>query len=323
MKVLCLLDYNKNLKNNFVEKLDKRIDIEFNKKSNLGKIENYSDFDVLISHRVDKKYLKKFKNLKYYIIPFAGIPEKDKKNLRKIKNITLINSHFNSLFVAEHAWALLLSLIKKVVPAHNNFKNGDWSFRYQNNPSSMLHSKNILLAGYGAIGKKIEKYARSFGMNVYAVRRKSSDKHFVYLNQKMKYILHKIDVIISSLPATKETLHFFSFKEFDLLKKGSYIINVGRGEVISQKALYSFIKKGKIKGAAIDTWWNYPSDKKSRKDTFPADYSFNEFDNFIFSPHRASHVENIEKYRIQDLSRILNCLSKNKIVNKVDIKKGY
>ena len=323
MKVLCLIDYDKKSKNNFKRYLDKNIMVEFISKNKLSSIKKYNDYDIVIGHRLDINYFKKFKNLKYYIIPFAGIPNKDKRNLRKLNDITLINSHFNSLFVAEHAWALLLSLVKKVVSAHNNFKNGDWSYRYNDNQSSVLDSKNLLLAGYGAIGKKIEKFAKSFDMNTYAVRRKVSDKKYIYSNHEMKYILPKIDIIISSLPATRETINFFSFKEFDLLKEGSYIINVGRGEVISQKALYSFMKNGKIKGAAIDTWWNYPQNKKSRKKTFPADYPFNEFENFIFSPHRASHVENIEKYRIQDLTRILNSIYEGKIINEVDINRGY
>ncbi|TYB31517.1 MAG: hypothetical protein FXF47_04145 [Candidatus Mcinerneyibacterium aminivorans] len=323
MKVLCLIDYDKKLKNYFRARLNKQIKIKFLSKEKLDKVKNYEQFNCLIGHRIDKNDLEKFRNLKYYIIPFAGVPEKDRKNLKKIKNVILLNSHFNSIFVAEHAWALLLSLMKKIIPAHEKLKRGNWNFRYENNLSNYLFGKNLLLAGHGAIGKKIHNFAKSFNMNVLAVKKHESDKQFVFTPHKVKYLLPQIDIIISSLPLTKDTIHFFSFKEFDLIKKGVFVVNVGRGEIISQRALFNALENDKLGGAAIDTWWNYPKNKASRSNTFPADYPFNKFENFIFSPHRASHVENREEYRITDLSKILNSIINQKVVNKVEIDHGY
>lgn len=323
MKVLCLIDYDKKLKAYFRSQLDEKITVMFSSKDKLNKIRNYEGFDCLIGHRIDKSDLYKFNNLKYYIIPFAGIPEKDKNNLKDFEDITLINSHYNSLFVAEHAWALLLSLMKKIIPAHNGLKEGDWTYRYERNLSGILYGKNILIAGYGAIGKKIKNFANSFNMNVFAVKKHKSNQMFLYETNKMKYILPEINILISALPFTNETLHFISYKEFELLDKGVFLVNVGRGDVINQRALYHYLRRKKIAGAAIDTWWNYPKYKEARKNTFPADYNFDEFENFIFSPHRASHVEKKEFFRIDDLVKIISNLNNGKIINKVNKKNGY
>ncbi|MFW6305486.1 MAG: hypothetical protein ACOC1V_06890, partial [Candidatus Saliniplasma sp.] len=79
----------------------------------------------------------------------------------------------------------------------------------------------------------------------------------------------------------------------------------------------------KIAGAAIDTWWNYPEDEDSRKNTPPSDHPLNEFDNVVFSPHRSSHVEERERYRMESLIKILNSLNEGKLINVVDVERGY
>ncbi|MFW6376227.1 MAG: NAD(P)-dependent oxidoreductase, partial [Thermoplasmatota archaeon] len=110
---------------------------------------------------------------------------------------------------------------------------------------------------------------------------------------------------------------------FELMKEGVHIVNVGRGPVIDEGALYNSLESGKVGGAALDTWWIYPPDEESRYDTFPSNYPLDEFENVIFSPHRSTHIKEREKYRIQDLADTLNKLNKGEEVNVVDIKEGY
>ncbi|MBS3790767.1 MAG: hydroxyacid dehydrogenase, partial [Candidatus Thermoplasmatota archaeon] len=73
----------------------------------------------------------------------------------------------------------------------------------------------------------------------------------------------------------------------------------------------------------IDVWWNYPPDEESRTDTFPSDYPLDEFDNVIFSPHRATQIQERGRYRIRNLAEILESLANGEEVNLVDIEKGY
>lgn len=323
MEVAHIGKYDKKNIKYFKENLNNNISIDFIEKDDIKNKIFKKDYRVVIGNRVDYDILNNISNLKYYIIPFAGIPEKDKKNIKKLKEVTLLNLHFNARFVAEHAVALLLTLSKKIIPAHNMMKNNDWSFRYENNYSYSFYKKTVGLIGYGEIGKYLKQFCEGFGMNVLAVKKTKSTKNFIYNNSELKYVLNKSDFIIISLPKTKETINYISFDEFNMMKKNTLIVNVGRGDVINQDALYTSLKKKNIAGAAIDTWWYYPEGKNKIDKTKPSKYDFSIFDNFIFSPHRASHIKNREYYRIQDLINLLNNLARDSIKNKVNKNIGY
>ncbi|MFW6142510.1 MAG: 2-hydroxyacid dehydrogenase [Candidatus Saliniplasma sp.] len=289
-------------------------------------VEKAERFDTIIGAWVPYEFLEKADNLKYFIIPFAGVPKRDRENLRDFDDITVINSHFNSWLVAEHAWTLLSALVKRICPIHERLKKGDWTPRYDHWCGRTLKDKHLLLLGCGAIGRDIAKIAMVFDMKVSAVKRTYEEVpnvDQVGTGDDLHDFLSKADFVISTLPFTGETERYIGEEEFKVMKDDSYLVNVGRGPVIDEKALYQALKEGKIAGAAIDTWWNYPKGKDSRKNTSPSDYPLNEFDNVVFSPHRSSQVEEIERYRMESLVKILNSLNEGKLINIVDIERGY
>ncbi len=284
------------------------------------------EFDAVIAAGVERKFLEEAENLKYYIVPFVGIPETDRENLSDFPDVTVINSHFNYWMVAEHAFALLLACAKKIVPIHQKLKEGDWTPRYDNERGWGLRNKTLLILGFGKIGKEIAKIANSFEMSVNAVKKTPGESDLVDelgTNEDLQEMLSEADFIICTLPETEETKGYLGKEEFEQMKEGVHIVNVGRGPVIDEEAFYEALKSGKVKGAGIDTWWVYPPDEESRDDTFPSNYPLDEFDNVVFSPHRATQIEERGEYRIKDLAEILEALSQGKEVNVVDIEKGY
>ncbi|MEF8874368.1 MAG: 2-hydroxyacid dehydrogenase [Candidatus Thermoplasmatota archaeon] len=284
------------------------------------------EFDAVIGAGVEREFLEKAENLKYYIVPFVGIPETDRENLSDFPDITVINSHFNYWMVAEHAFALLLACAKKLVPIHKKLKEGDWTPRYENERGWGFRNKNLLILGFGEIGKEIAKVANSFEMEVNAVKNTPGDSDLVEklgTNEDLHDLLSDADFIICTLPETEETKGYLGKEEFDQMKEGVLIVNVGRGPVIDEEAFYEALKSGKVKGAGIDTWWVYPPDEESRDDTSPSNYPLDEFDNVVFSPHRATQIKERGEYRIKDLAEILGSLAEGKEVNVVDIDRGY
>ncbi len=283
-------------------------------------------FDAVIGARISREFLDDAVNLKYFIIPFVGVPEKDRENLADFPEITVINSHFNYWMVAEHAFTLMLACAKKLVPIHQKLKKGDWTPRYEKELGWGLKNKTLLILGFGEVGKKIAKMANSFGMRVEAVKRTPGESELLEklgTNEDLHDFLNRADFIMITLPETEETRGYLGNQEFKQMKEDVLIVNVGRGPVIDEKALYEALKSGKVKGVGIDTWWVYPPDKESRDDTFPSNYPLDEFDNVIFSPHRATQIKERSLYRIKDLARILTSLEKGEEVNVVDIGRGY
>jgi len=284
-------------------------------------------YDAVIGSRISEDFLEKAENLKYYIIPFVGVPHSDKEKLRKYPDIKVINSHFNYWMVAEHAFTLLLATAKKIVPIHEKMEDGDWIPRYEDEGwGKGLRDKTLLILGFGEIGKELAKMGNAFNMEVNAVKRTQDDSELVdklKTNEDLNELLSEADFIVSTLPETDETRGYLSFEEFEQMKEGVHIVNVGRGPVIDEEALYEALKSGKVEGAGIDVWWNYPEDKESRTETFPSNYPLDEFDNVIFSPHRATQIRERSKYRLKNLADILESLKKGEEVNVVDLERGY
>ncbi len=326
MKVLHVNPFKEEASGILKEELKDEIDlVEISKDKKDELIQRAHEFDAVIGARMPREFLENAKDLDYFIIPFAGIPSEDKKLFKDFPEIEVINSHFNAEFVAEHALALLLASVKRLIPIHEKLKEGDWTPRYEHWWSQTLMDKNLLILGFGNIGKNIAERARCFGLNISAIKRTYDDNDlvdFLGTNEDLKDVLPEADFIIVTLPETEETRGYLDKSEFEMMKEDVHIVNVGRGPVIDEEALYNALENGKLGGVALDTWWIYP-DKDSRKDTFPSNYDLDEFDNVIFSPHRSSHVEGREERRAKDLADILNRLEVGEEVNSVDIERGY
>ncbi len=284
------------------------------------------EFDVVIGAWLPKEFLHKAVKLRYFIIPFAGIPSQDKENLREFPDITIINSHFNKKYVAEHAWALLLASAKKICYTHEKMKKGDWTPRYEHHMGTELEGKCLLILGYGAIGRVVGKIGKAFEMEVIAINRSGGSApeiDYLGIGDELSDLLARADFIVVTLPLTDDTEGILGHKEFEKMKDGVHVINVGRGPVIDEEAFFKALESGKIGGAALDTWWVYPSDKRARDSTFPSNYLIDRYDNIVFSPHRGSHVKGREKKRIEELADILNDLNKGKERNVIDLDRGY
>lgn len=289
-------------------------------------IERAGEFDVVIGARIGREFLQKTGKLKYLVIPFAGLPPQEMEVLPEFAHLTILNSHFNAQYVAEHAWALLLASVKKLCPVHERLKRGDWRPRYEHRWGTALTSKTLLVLGYGSVGRTVARVGKAFGMTVKAIKRtpgKAPEIDFLGTPADLPALLGEADFIVVALPGTESTKGLLGQREFESMKEGVHIVNVGRGTVIDEDAFYEALKSGKVGGAGIDTWWVYPKDKESRSDTSPSKHPLAQFKNVVFSPHRASHVAGREVERMRDLAEILNSVARGRPLNVVNLKEGY
>ena len=287
---------------------------------------NADKYDAVVGARIPREFLDNAKNLKYFVIPFVGIPPQDLQNLKELRHLTVINSHFNARYTAEHAWALMMASAKNLVRIHEKLKQNDWTPRYEHDWSIGLAGKTLLLLGYGAIGQTLAEFAKAFKMRILAIKLNNGSDvsiDFVGTRDDLLAVLPKSDFIILSLPGSNLTENMLGQAEFKAMKDGVHIVNVGRGPVINEQALFDAMKSGKIGGAAIDTWWNYPKTVEEQVNTSPTNHDFTQFPNFIYSPHRASHVFGREEERMKDIADILNSIQLGKPKNIVNIDRGY
>ena len=197
-------------------------------------------------------------------------------------------------------------------------------------PSLSLNNKTVLILGYGEIGRRVARICRSMGMNIVATKREivsgQSDRfaHEIHPPQKLHELLPLAQALVIALPLTPDTENLIGERELSLLPSDSILVNIGRGLILNEEALYQALKSGRLGAAGLDVWYNYPDDEKSRSSTFPANYAFWELDNVVMSPHRAGLVNEIDYLRMDHLAVLLNAAAKNHpLLNKVDITAGY
>lgn len=265
--------------------------------------------------------------LEHVIVPYVGINSGLRERVLARPRLNLYNSHFNDAYVAQHAVALLLAVANRLVPADRALRRGDWTQAGSARPESLfLEDKMCLLLGYGAIGRAIETRVRGLGMQVSALRRQpdsASPTLRVYGPDELEAALAQADVVMLSLPSTPSTKGLLDAQAIGAMKRSSILVNVGRGDVVDQQALYDALERGQLFGAGLDVWWTYPKDKAGRRSTLPADLPFHDLENVVMSPHRANEVQGWEEASFRDVAATLNALARGESRNRVDPEAGY
>lgn len=324
-KVLFLWEPQPDLRKKIIESLP-NLDLHFvHPTDDVGSLEALDQFEAAVGWRPTLDMLKRMKNLELFINPGAGVQHLIPIFQKLDRNVVLLNSHGNAYATAQHAVALLLSLTNKIIDHHEGLKQGNWrlgdSFR-----KSVLLKGNLGLLGYGKVNQQVHQMLSGFDLTVYVHKRRPSDVGNANLCKNFHEFLEIVDFLIIALPLTPETEGLISTSEFNVMKPHLLLVNIGRGPVIHEGALYEALRSKKIAGAAIDTWYNYqPNEIDGKKYPYNAiDHPFHELENVILSPHRAASP-------MDDLSRwteVIENLRKFSEGNKdysnvVDLQAGY
>jgi phosphoglycerate dehydrogenase-like enzyme len=308
------------------QKLEPNISVSFS-----GINEIPGETSILVAGEPTNEILAALPNLKSLIVPWAGVAPETFDLMRKFPHISIHNLHHNALPVAEYALALLLSAANMIIPVDRALRANDWRPRYTHTASTLISGKTVVILGYGNIGKALSKLLTGFDMTIMATRNSVNSSHKedsvqIFPANSLHSLLLKADFLIVTLPLTPFTKGLIGEKELSLLPKNAVIVNIGRGDIIDQPALYKALKERPTMAAGIDVWYNYPKNDADRLNTPPADYPFQDLDNIVMSPHRAGSLNqtDIEVLRMTHLAELLNQAAHgNTMSNLVDPEKGY
>ena len=289
-----------------------------------------SDTHILVTGFPERDHLVACPHLQALVIPFAGFPEPTRRLMLDFPHIAVYNLHHNAAPTAEMALALLLAAAKFIVPIDRTFRTHDWSPRYAPDQSVTLDGKTALILGFGHIGQRVGSYCQTLGMEVLAIRRRPGKAILPGLQASVQppgalpELLPQADVLVITLPFTPETDGWIGAKELAMLPHDALLVNVGRGRIVDQAALYQALKDRIILAAGLDVWYNYPSQTDMRQNTPPADFPFHELDNVVMSPHRGGDSTASETLRRIHLAALLNALLRGEpVFNQVDVQAGY
>lgn len=215
----------------------------------------------------------------------AGVDHVDFRALPE-KTLACCNAGAYARPIAEHALGMALAILKKFYANHEKLRQGIFD---QMAFSGSLYGKTLGIFGYGGIGRAMAQLCRAFDMRILGVNRsgKSSEPpDFLGTMADLPKILREADVFLVSCPLTRETLGAIGKNELALMKEDALFINVARGEIVHEEALYTHLKTHPLFHAAIDAWWVEPM----RHGDFRLRFPFLELENVLGSPHNSPLV---------------------------------
>lgn len=221
--------------------------------SSAKKIKNADCVSIFITSDITEQVLAALPNLKHIVCRSTGfnhvpLEATDKKGIT-VTNVPTYGEHT----VAEYTYALLLSLARKIPQAINATKSG--SMEHAGLTGFDLAEKTMGVVGTGHIGCQVAKIGIGFGMKVIAYDPHANNE--VALKTGFSYrsldeLLSSADVVSLHTPYLKSTHHLLNGASIAKLKRGSYIINTARGELIDTAALVAALQSGHVAGAALD-----------------------------------------------------------------------
>jgi D-3-phosphoglycerate dehydrogenase len=251
--------------------------------------ESLVDADGLIvrsATRVNAALLAAAPHLRVVARAGAGVDNVDVA-AASARGILVVNAPgANSISVAEHACALMLSLARSVPAADHAMKEGRWEKRRF--VGNELRGKTLGVVGLGRIGQEVAHRARAFGMRIVAHDPFISTEIAQGLGAplvSMDELCHVSDYITLHLPSTSETRHLFNDERFAKCKPGLRLINTARGKLIDEQALRRALESGTVAGAALDVFEIEP----------PVDWSLAKLPQVIGTPHIAGSTEEAQE----------------------------
>jgi len=219
----------------------------------------------------------------------------------------------NTVSTAEHAFALMSSLARKIPQAHATIMEGRWDRKsFQ---GTELNNKVLAILGMGRIGAEFAKRAKAFGMTVLAydpyLSATRAQMLGVELHDNLDDAIKNADFITMHMPLTPETKHMLNEERLRKVKKGVRVINCARGGLVDDNALAKLLEEGHVAGAALDVFEVEPP---------PTDYPVVKAPNVVFTPHLgASTGEAQESVGIEIAEQVKANLLQGTVVNAVNM----
>ncbi|WP_407178677.1 hydroxyacid dehydrogenase [Bradyrhizobium sp. STM 3562] len=269
---------------------------------------DFSDAEVaspFVNSRLDASALSHFPRLKLIATRSTGYDHIDLRYCAAHGIIVSNVPDYGDSTVAEHVFALLLAVARKIVDSVERTRRG--RFTQTGLRGFELRDQMIGVVGTGRIGLRVIEIARGFGMNVVAYDLQPDEaaaNRLKFAYTSLDRLLSDSDVVTLHVPATPGTVRLLSDREFSRMKPGAILINTARGHIVDVEALVRALADGKLRGAGLDV---LPQEPLIREEAaifhqeavrdaedfkaLVANHVLLRFPNVIVTPHNAYNTE--------------------------------
>lgn len=233
--------------------------------------------------------------------------------------VPLCNTGHHGAAIAEYVLMTALMLRRRVLAADAEMRRGEWRTVATVPGSSpdgvpyhrALAGSTLGLVGYGEIGRSVAHLATAFGMRVIAMRRHPDASgpgtellDRVYGQDELHPLLGESDIVVVTAPLTESTRGLIDADALAQLRPDALIVNVARGGLIDEDALYTALAERRIGGAAIDVWWDAPQGTRAPEGVG----RFALFDRVVLTPHSSGHAREVFTARAADIAHNIDLL---------------
>lgn len=275
-----------------------------------GEREHYESADVVIGIKLSADMPRPL-NARLFHAPAAGT---DAVNTALLPaQCTLANCFGHENAIAEYVIAALLMRHVPLARADQNLRQQRWTY-WAGRATALrteLGSQTLGLVGFGHIAQTVAQRAKAMGMRVHVANRSPITHPVVdrsWTLDGLHDFMGSCDAVVVSLPLTENTQGLVDAPAMAAMRPDAVLLNVGRGAVIDEQALYEALKARQIGGAVIDTWYQYPT--PTQPECAPSKFDFGSLDNVLMTPHMSGWTSGTVRRRQETLAENIGRLSR-------------
>lgn len=222
--------------------------------------------------------------------------------------------------MAEHAAALYLALTKRLPIEHHNLTQGEFN---QFQPTGRIDGSVCGIFGFGAVGAATARLLKPLGVEIHAINRRGEAEEptaFLDTPENLDAVLARCDGLVIAAPLTPETRGRIGRDELETMADDAFLVNVSRGEIVDQGALYAHLEANPEFQAGLEAWWVEPV----RHGEFTLEHPFLELPNVLGSPHNSAMVPGAMEAGLRDAARNLRrVIESDDPAHRIDRELGY
>lgn len=226
------------------------------------------------------------------------------------------NSFGHETAIAEYVVMTWLALHHRLMQISGEFRGrGSWrsSWVQSGAPHGEVRGSTLGIVGFGRVGQEVARRAAGFDVRILAANRSPREPRDgverVYPLAELDRMLPQCDSVALCTALGPETTNLIDAHRLALMKPGAFLINIARGQVVDEDALYEALCDGRLGGAAIDVWWQYPTaDNPQRRGSR---HPFHELPNVIVTPHNSGWTQGMVRRRWDEIAENLRRFAAN------------
>jgi len=223
------------------------------------------------------------------------------------KGLAICNAFGHETAIAEYIVMVMLVLHHRLFEISGEFReHGSWqtSWVQSGKPHGEVRGTTLGIVGYGRVGREVARRAAPLGCRILAANRTPREPEAgverVYPLAELDHMLPECDTVALCTALGPETTGLIDARRLKLMKPDTFLINISRGQVIDQDAIYAALRDRTIAGAALDVWWQYPN--PSEPERRGSRHPFHELPNVILTPHNSGWTSGMVRRRWEEIA---------------------